>query len=129
MRDLILNICEAERGIRGLRNWFWPLMLSHCRACFICLPWFMLGPSTVGWSYQVMLAMEATSLVGNPHIFWVVEVTSYPSVHRTGQKKSLFAHCFGLIFGPLVVVLYHSNNKFTSQKMEFATKIKLTRIG
>lgn len=65
--------------------------------------------------------------VQKPHIFWVIEVRYYPNVDGTGQKWLPFGHCFGLVFCPLVGVLYHSNKKFTSQKVQCATKIKLIK--
>lgn len=129
MPDLIPNICEAERRMWDLRKWFLPFMLSHCRACFIYIQWWIVGPCPVEWSYQVMCVMEASSSAGNPHIFWVVEIGYYQSVHGTDPNRSLFGHCFGLGFYTLVAVVYHSNNKFTNQKVEFATKIMLTKTG
>ena len=38
-------------------------------------------------------------------------------------------HSFDLVYCPLLVALYQSNNKSRGQDVKFASEIKLTKIG
>lgn len=93
----MLKICEAERRNRRLKKLILALMLSHCRGSLIRLQWWIVKWSPVEWSYQMMCVMEASSLVGNPHIFWVAEIRYHQSVCGTDPNGSLFEHSFGLV--------------------------------
>ena len=62
---------------------------SRWRACPICLHWWIVEPSPVGWSYQLMCTVEVVSLVGSPRILWAAEIKYYRIPREICPNKSV----------------------------------------